>query len=565
MSPTGRRLRARQAVAGMLVALVALGVVRLAAPSQAPPSAPSVLTAAVFPRQDAFKRSFNPFRADSLWPTRAGIYEPLLICNRATGVVTPWLATAYKWSSDNLTLRVTTRPGVRWSDGQPFSARDVAFTFNLMRRFPALDQAQVWRFLADVSAPDAQTVEFKLKRPYTPGEIYLGEQAIVAEHKWKDVTQPATFDDPSPVATGPFVTVRRFEPMVYELARNPTYWQPGKPAVEVLRVPRFRGNDEIARALAANEVDWASLFFPDIATEWVATNPTQHQYWYADTGGTALVYLDTGQKPLDDPSVRKALSMALDRPRITKEAMKGHAPPADATGLADSQKRWKDPTLAQDPWTRRNVGEANKLLDAAGLPRGADGIRAAGTTPMRYTFQVVQGWTDWMAVAEIVRENLAEVGVAVTVKTLEYAVWDDTLRRGRFDMSLGFGSRGPTPYEFYRSQMDGTLVRPAGERAEQNFHRFADPEAEKILRRFEETSDAAESSRLAVELQRRFAINAPSIPLFISPQWGVYNTTRLTGFPSRFRPYASAIPGGSPTGGYPAPDALPVLLEVKPR
>ena len=59
--------------------------------------------------------------------------------------------------------------------------------------------------------------------------------------------------------------------------------------------------------------------------------------------------------------------------------------------------------------------------------------------------------------------------------------------------------------------------------------------------------------------------DAPSIPLFISPQWGVYNTTRLTGFPSRFRPYASAIPGGSPTGGYPAPDALPVLLEVRPR
>jgi peptide/nickel transport system substrate-binding protein len=170
-----------------------------------------------------------------------------------------------------------------------------------------------------------------------------------------------------------------------------------------------------------------------------------------------------------------------------------------------------------------------------------------------------------MAVAEIVRHNLAEVGVAVTVKTLEYAAWDDALRRGRFDMTMGFGSRGPTPYEFYRSQMDGTLVRPVGERADQNLHRFADPEAEKILRRFEATSDAAELLKLAVELQRRFVFNAPTIPLFISPQWGVYNTTRLTGFPSRFRPYASAVAAGSPTGGYPAPDALPVLLEVKPR
>ena len=183
------------------------------------------------PRQGTWTRSFNPFRSDaeSRWPTWAGIYEPLLISNRATGAFTPWLASAYSWSADNLTFRVTTRPGVRWSDGQPFTARDVAFTFDLMRRFPALDHDAVWLFLESVTARDAQTVEFKLKRPYTPGAVYLGEQAIVPEHKWKDVAQPATFDDPSPVATGPFVAVKRFEPTVYELGRNPTYWQPGKP------------------------------------------------------------------------------------------------------------------------------------------------------------------------------------------------------------------------------------------------------------------------------------------------------------------------------------------------
>jgi peptide/nickel transport system substrate-binding protein len=177
----------------------------------------------------------------------------------------------------------------------------------------------------------------------------------------------------------------------------------------------------------------------------------------------------------------------------------------------------------------------------------------------------VQGWTDWLAAAEIMRQNLAEVGVAVTVKAVEYNAWDDALRRGRFDVSMGFGSRGPTPYEFYRGQMDGALVRPTGERAELNFHRFADPEAEKVLRRFEATSDAAETLALAVELQRRFVLDAPSIPLFIGPQWGVFNTTRLTGFPSRFRPYASAVPTGSPRGAFPAPDSLPVLLEVRPR
>jgi peptide/nickel transport system substrate-binding protein len=539
----------------------------LSATGEAQGKPESVLTATVGPRQGVWTRSFNPFRSDaeSRWPTWAGIYEPLIISNRATGTFTPWLATAFTWSADNLSVRFTTRPGVKWSDGVPFTAMDVAFTFDLMRRFPALDHDAVWQFLASVTAVDPGTVEFRLKRPYTPGLLYIGEQAIVSEHKWKTVAQPASFDDPSPVGTGPFVEVRRFEPTVYELARNKTYWQPGKPSVDVLRVPLYRSNEEIVRALAADQVDWASLFFPDIEKDWVAKDPARHQYWYPDTGPTVLLYLNTRQKPFDDPNVRKAFSMALDRGRITKEAMNGYAPAADATGLAESQKKWKDPALAQEGWARHDVAAANRLLDAAGLARDGDGTRGAPSGPMRYTLQVVQGWTDWMAAAEIIRTDLAAVGVAVTVRAVDYNAWDDALRRGRFELSLGFGSRGPTPYEFYRGQMDGTVVRPIGERAELNFHRFADAGAEQLLRKLEATSNAAETTRLVTELQRVFVDKAPSIPVFIGPQWGVYNTTRLSGFPSRFRPYANAVPTGSPRGAFPAPDSLPVLLEIKPR
>ena len=503
--------------------------------------------------------------AEARWPTWAGIHEPLIICNRVTGQFTPWLATAYAWSSDNLKLRFTLRAGVRWSDGVPFSARDVVFTFELMRRFPALDHDSVWQFLASVAAADDRTVVFTLKRPYTPGLLYVGEQAIVAEHKWKAVAQPATFDDPSPVGTGPFVEVLRFEPTVYELGRNKAYWQPGKPSLDVLRVPLYRSNEEIVRALQADQVDWASLFFPDVE-KWVAKDPPHHQYWYPDSGPTVLLHVNSVQKPFDDATVRKVLSMAIDRARISKQALNGYAAPADATGLADSQKRWKDAVLAREPWTRRDVAAANRVLDEAGLARGGDGVRVAPATgPLRYTLHVVQGWTDWLAAAEILRENLAEIGVAVTVKALDYNAWDEALRRGRFELSLGFGSRGPTPYEFYRGQMDQTVVRPLGDRAEINFHRFGDPEATKLLRRIEQTANAAELAALMTDLQRRFVERAPSIPLFIGPQWGVYNTTRVTGFPSRFRPYANAVPTGSPRGAFPAPDSLPVLLEVRPR
>lgn len=528
----------------------------LVAASDAPP-----LTVSVGPRGGEWKRVFNPFRDDSetRFPSTAGIYEPLIVYNRATGSYLPWLATGYEWAASNTRLRFSIRSGVLWSDGTPFSAHDVVFTFDLMRRAPALDRQKLWGFLADVAAPDAAAVEFTLKRPYTPGLVYVGHQPIVPEHRWKSVAQPATFDDPDPVGTGPFTQVRRFEATVYELGRNPKYWQSGKPGAAVLRVPLYRSNEEIVKALAADELDWASLFLPDIEKNWVARDPARHQYWYPDFGPTAMLYLNTRQKPFNERDVRKAMSMAIDRPRIMSEAMSGYPTPADATGLAESQRRWKDALPAGADWTKRDVAQANRLLVAAGLARGGDGIRAAtGSGPMRYEINVVQGWTDWVAAAGIIQQNLAEIGVAATVKPLEYNRWLEALKLGRFDMSFGFGSRGPTPYQFYRGQMDGALVRPVGEEAVDNFHRFASPEAAALLRRFEATADVAEQTDIARQLLRLYVANAPSIPLYASRLWGVVNSKRFSGFPSRFLPYAGAAPDGQP-------DGLPVLIEVKPR
>ena len=137
--------------------------------------------------------------------------------------------------------------------------------------------------------------------------------------------------------------------------------------------------------------------------------------------------------------------MALDRARVVKEAINNYVIPADATGLADSQKNWKDAGLAASArWTIRDVVQANQLLDAAGLDRGSDQIRVGPSGPMRYELNVVQGWTDWMAAGDILRQNLAEVGIAASVKAIDYNSWDDALRRGRFTLSMGFGNRDRT-------------------------------------------------------------------------------------------------------------------------
>ena len=555
---SSHRLRTLRYIA-LVVGMAALcSKEALAQPAPARPSRP--LTLSVGPRDGVWERVFNPllYEADTRWPTAAGIYEPLLVYNRATALHMPWLGTRYVWSENNKRLRFTLRPAVLWSDGTPFTSRDVVFTFELLRRFPALDRSKMWGFLSEVAAVDSTTVDFVFKRPFTPGLASIGQLPIVPEHKWKAVANPATFADPRPVGTGPFTEVLRFEPMVYELGRNPHYWQPGRPKVNSVRVAMYHSNQELKQALEKGEVDWASLFIPDIEKSYVAQDPTRRAYWYPDFGTTTLLYLNTGKKPFDDKNVRKAISMAIDRQRIVTEALSGYAPPADATGLAESQKRWKDATAQAAPWTRRNVAEANRLLDAAGLARGADGIRSVpGGGRMRYEIHAVAGWSNSEATASIIQQSIADVGIAASAVPLPFQTWVDKLQKGRFDMGIWGSSRGPTPYQFYRGQMDAELVRPIGEEATDNFPRFASADAMPILRRFEAASDPDELLALSGDLQRSYVENAPSLPLFASPLWGVFNTSRFVGFPGRARAYAGASPGQA--------DALPALVEIAPR
>src|SRR4029077_12267065 len=124
---------------------------------------------------------------------------------------------------------------------------------------------------------------------------------------------------------------------------NPHYWQAGKAGGSRLRGTMFHKKRAITQAPAKGGAGWASLFIPDIEKTYLAEDPARHTYWYPDFGTTTLLYLNTQKKPFDDKSVRKAVSMAIDRQRIVTEALSGSAPPADATGLAESQKRWKSP------------------------------------------------------------------------------------------------------------------------------------------------------------------------------------------------------------------------------
>jgi len=550
---------------GWLAAAVLAGLGLALAAAGCQPSKPQVRPGVLTISQEqvgSWIRNFNPLipGGTARWPTLSGIYEPLFVFNAMTSQYVPWLATGYQWQDGNQTLEMMIRTKVLWSDGTPFSAADVAFTFNLLRQHPGLDVRRIWNFLESVEVEGDSLVRFAFSRTYVPGLDSLAGQPIVPRHIWSEIEDPVKFSNPQPVATGPFTEVLRFDTQVWELGRNPRYWQKGKPAVEALRFPAFPSNEQVTLALINGEIDWAGNFIPAIDRIFVKRDPEHHHYWFPRAGGSIFLYPNHTRPPLDRVEVRKALSLAIDRDQVVRVAMHDYTIPAHPTALADGMQKWRsEPATREGDWVAFDPERAEAMLDQAGYCLGPDGQRhGPDGTALTLQLNVVTGWSDWMRAAQVISQNLKRVGITAQVKNHDFGAWFSQMQKAEFDLSIGWAEKGPTPYPLYRGLMSAELVRPVGEVAETNWHRFGLEEMDSLCRTFEQTSDPEESLKLVHRMQELFVQHAPAIPLFAEPSWGEFNTSRFTGFPSQENPFAQISPNS-------IPENLLVLVALKPR
>ncbi|WP_141736119.1 ABC transporter substrate-binding protein [Oligoflexus tunisiensis] len=546
----------------LISALACLSFISQACVPKARQESRQVLTISV-EKQTSFIRNFNPLltSGSAREYSIGAIYEPLMIYNRMNGDFVPWLATSYRWEgADFRKLRMVLREGVQWSDGRAMTAADVVFTFQLVKKFPALDSGAVWNFLSSVESQGPHEVLFTMQATYTPGLAVLANQVIVPEHIWKDVRDPVQFANPDPVGTGPFTRVTLFEDQVFELGRNPLYWQEGKPHIEGLRFPAFASNDQANLALLHGEVDLAGNFIPAVDRVFVQKNPEYHHYWFPLVGPMIFLYLNTQQEPFDNPTMRKAISMAIDRERIADVAMYRYTEPPHPSGLTDAYKRWrKEASPEQRRWIEFHPDEATEILEQEGWKRQRDGQRrnAAGQV-LSLEITVVNGWSDWVRAAQIIASQLQVVGVDAKVKARDFGSWFEGLQKGQFQGSISWSGEGTDPYGFYRWIMDASTVKPLDVLTPGNWHRFADDGATALMREWERTVDPERQKEISNLLQDIFMVEAPAVPLFPAPAWGLFNSKHFEGFPSAENPYAALSPNFRP-------EILLLLNEVKPR
>ncbi len=483
----------------------------------------------------ALVENFNPFQAATEMHGTYLIYEPLEIPSPVNGSYTPFLATGYKFTSPT-TLVYTIRQGVKWSDGKPFTPADVVFTFDLLKKYPALDGTGVWSQISGISAA-GHDVTVTFKAPNVPFAGTIAQVPIVPEHVWSKVSDPVKFTNTHPVGTGPFM-LGTFAPTQYTLNKNPHYWQAAKIAPSRAVFPAQATNQTTNQlAVSSGQFDWSYTFLPDVQKTYVDHDPAHNVYWFPP-GGTIGLYLNLTKAPNNDVNFRQGISLALDRTTIAKKAVNGYMAQASLSGLIlPNLQKWLDPSLPNQGLVSQDKQAAMTAFAKAGYTMR--GGKLTGSNGSQATLSIIlpNSFTDWVAAATEIKNELSAVGIKVSLDLPEFPQYSQQIQAGTFDAAIGgFGGTG-NPYTDFNNALNSSFAAPVHTPTANNFERFKSPAVNQALATLASATSQPAQQQATDQLEMTMYNTVPIVLLYYGGSWGLFSTKHFTGWPSASDPY----------------------------
>jgi peptide/nickel transport system substrate-binding protein len=402
----------------------------------------------------------------------------------------PWLATSWD-TPDPVTYRFHLRTNVRFQNGQPLTSADVKYTLDSMRNGTVITaKAQALARIDRVDAPDAATVVIHLKQPDAALLWNLSEGAIgiVPLGSGRDFAF-------HPIGSGPFRFVSQLQDDEVILERNESSWQP-RPAIARIRfavVP-----DAITRALEL-EKGSADVCINCMTADMVSALAKRPNLQVEDGPGTNLNYItfNAQDSVLRDVRVRQAIAYAMNRPLIVQSLWRGRARLAESL-LPPQHWAWTG-DVQQYPY---DPAKANALLDAGGWKRGKDGVRfhLAMKTSTDETSRLL---------AMILQQQLRDVGIALEVRSFEFATFFSDISKGAFQMYTlrWLGQEDP---DTFRYAYDSQMFPPHGA----NRGRYVNAALDALIREAGASGDQAQRRADYVKVQQILAEDLPSINLW---------------------------------------------------
>jgi peptide/nickel transport system substrate-binding protein len=528
-------------------------------PSVASAAAPSTLTISAADGE-TWPCSFNPFNPNTYFFSLGTTNEELYYVDSLTGHMTPWLATSYKWSDNAKQLTWTIRQGVKWSNGQPLTAADVAFTFNLIKKNPSLDLNSIDPLLISVTQSGSQVV-MKFNAPAVTEFYYIADQVgIVPQSVWSSVKDPLTYADANPIGTGPY-QVGSCTPQNIAYVKNPNYWQPGKPKFDKIELPAILTNSVANEMLANGSAQWGGQYIPDINSFYMSRNKANRD-WSPPVGVNGI-FINLKDPLLSDLAIRQAMAYGVNRQLISRLGEGGEAPPANQSGvLLPEQKAWFNSSLAAKYNNYKyDPAKAISILEKAGYKRGSGGI-FENSKGQQLAFNIIDvgAYSDAVADVQIFDQEMGQIGIKMSQENLSTPTVSADRANGKFQLAYG----GPPqitldgPYGILRGLLYSANTAPIGQAAGSNFERFSSPHEDALINGLASATSVSAQEQLVKQMQAPMLQDVPFLPLTEATAQNENNSAFASGWPTPANPYANPSPTTQP-------DEAVVLVNLVPK
>jgi peptide/nickel transport system substrate-binding protein len=511
--------------------------------------------------------NFNPLSSTSTGfiTNSVALYnEPLYIWNylQPTKPGIPVLASGQPtWSNAGKTLTIPIRSGVKWNDGKPFTASDVAFTFNMIKAHPALYTSGA-PIVASATAPSATSVTLNFAQPQYANLFLIGQVYIEPQHVWASVGNPVSYTDPSPVGTGPFM-LSKFSPQGYILKQNPYYYKKASVHVPEIDFPSYNTNANLVPPIQSGSIDWAGNYVSDIQGNYLSKSPENHTWLssapYFNDNNVVSLFVNTTKAPLNDPAVRQAISYGINRQQLSQQGETGYEPPTSSSSglMLPVDNSYLPPSQSNDLPAAGDPAKVASILQADGYTK-VNGKWSKNGKTIAFKISDPIPYSDYYTDDGLVAHQLNALGFDVTVDGIgNPTVWAGDVANGTFDTTIHWSNQGPTPFVFYDGWMDSTLSAPVGKPATGDFGRFSDPAAQSAIAQYEGSSSSTVQVQAISKLANIMASQVPVVPLLYGGAWAEYSSRNYTGWPTASNPYMAPVPN--------TPYIEDTVLHLKPK
>lgn len=518
--------------------------------------------------------NWNPFMTGSYAMGTLGLcYETLFIYDPLADQYTPWLAESGKWVDDT-TYEIKLRQGIQWSDGKPFTADDVKFTFEMGKK-AAMNFSSLWDWLTSIDKVDENTLNFKFNQSlYQEWANYLYTVPMAPQHLWsaKDDKEVATGANENPVGTGPYL-YESYDQSRMVWVKNENWW-----AIKALNlnvapkriVDIVNGSNNVALGMVLQGgLDLSNNFLPGVAT--LVKGGYGVQTYYPDapymlSANTAWLIMNLQKAPLNDVKFRRALAFAINVDEIVQTAYANLVQAANPTGLLPIWDKYVDQNVVKELGYSYDPEKAKQLLAAAGYKDVDNDKFVEGPDGSKISLKIIvpNGWTDWMESIKVISKSAQAVGINIQPDYPDYNGYLDARLNGTFELAIDNQAQmSNTVWTYYRYMFYNPLEDIASSQGG-NYGRYDNKEVFDLVVQLDKTKidDVEGIKTIASKIQKIQLTDMPMIPLWYNGLWAQYSNAVWTNWPGAADSANHYMP--ATWRGYWNMSAIQMLTQIKP-